>query len=63
MLMANQLAVYGHTSLADALGSPISEAKAFFESPAFDGWQKNKAHEQKVQAAIVDRLNKIIKKR
>lgn len=39
----------------------ISDARDFLESKAFDTWVKNRELEQKVQLALVGRLDGVIK--
>jgi hypothetical protein len=39
----------------------LSDVKTFFESKAFKGWKKSKEQEVKLQVAIIDRLDAVIK--
>ena len=40
---------------------PVSIAQNFFKSKAFENWKKSRENEQKIQIAIVNRLNEVIK--
>jgi hypothetical protein len=40
---------------------PASVAREFFDGKAFADWRKNREQELKLQAAIVDRLNGVIR--
>jgi len=40
---------------------PVSMAVGFFETKAFDEWRKGKEAELKTHAAIVGRLNEVIR--
>jgi hypothetical protein len=59
--LANNLALYSHTSLAEAKRSPVSEADDFFASKAFQYFQKGREAEMKLQLALVNRLDAIHK--
>ena len=61
MNLASNLALYAHTPLADALAMPVGTARKFFEGKAFDDWKKARDAELKTQAAVVDRLNNVIR--
>lgn len=43
------------------MSMPLSEATAFFEGKAYADWRKAKEQELKLQAALGDRLNGVIK--
>ncbi|PAU79227.1 MULTISPECIES: hypothetical protein [Halomonas] len=60
-LLAHSLALYSATSLPDALRMTGSEAEAFFEGKAYADWRKGKEQELKLQAAVSDRLNGVIR--
>ena len=59
MNMASNLSLYAHTPLPDALAMPVSVAKKFFDGKPFDDWQKGREAEQKIQIAIVNRLDNL----
>lgn len=59
--MAHSLALYSPTPLPDALGMTLSDADAFFEGKPFADWRKGREQELKLQAAVCDRLNGVIK--
>ena len=61
MNLASSLAIYSHTSLVDAMAIPASTARKFFEGKPFDDWKKGRESELKMQAAIVNRLNDVIR--
>ena len=61
MNLASSLAIYSHTSLVDAMAIPASTARKFFEGKPFDDWKKVRESELKTQAAIVNRLNDVIR--
>lgn len=39
----------------------VSEVHAFFKSSAFDGWRKNREAEQKIQGALIGRMDGVIR--
>lgn len=59
--MASSLSLYSATSLNDALDLPASVVKKFFDGKPFEDWKKGRDSELKIQAAIVDRLNSVIR--
>lgn len=59
--LARSASLYSNTSLPEAFGLPVSAVEAFFESKAFEEWKKARESEVKMQAAIVDRLNGVIR--
>ena len=61
MGLASNLVLYSSTPLDAALRMPASVIKDFFESKAFEDWKKNREAEGRMQSAIVDRLNEIIR--
>jgi len=61
MSLASNLTIYSSTSLNDALQMRPSVARDFFGSKPFDDWKKGKESEMKMQAAIVGRLNEVIR--
>ena len=60
-LLANNVALYSPTSLADVKRIPISEAEEFFKSKAFQDFQKGREAELKLQLALINRLDAIHK--
>lgn len=61
MNLASSLTLYSSTSLVDAMKIPPSLARKFFESKSFEEWKKGRESELKMQAAIVNRLNDVIR--
>jgi hypothetical protein len=59
--MAVSLSLYSSTSYPEAMRMGISDARDFLESKAFETWVKNRELEQKVQLALVGRLDGVIK--
>lgn len=59
--LAHSLTLYSSTSLPEALRMTYSEADAFFEGKAHAEWRKGKEQELKLQAAVNDRLNGVIR--
>lgn len=59
--LAATLCLYTATSLPDALSLPVSYGESFFDCKAFGDWKKSRDAEAKNQAAIVDRLNTVIR--
>lgn len=59
--LASSLALYSHTSLTDALAMQASTARKFFEGKPFEEWKRGRESELKTQAAIVNRLNDVIR--
>lgn len=58
---ASSLTLYSSTSLNEALAMQPSVAKRFFEGKPFEDWKKGKEAELKTQAAVVNRLNDVIR--
>lgn len=61
MNLASSLTLYSSTSLADAMQMQPSTVRKFFEGKPFDDWKKGRESELKTQAAIVNRLNGVIR--
>jgi len=61
MGMASSLTLYSSTSLADAMQMQPSVVRRFFDGKAFEEWKKARESELKTQAAIVSRLNDVIR--
>lgn len=61
MSLASSLALYSSTSLPDAMQMQPSSVRKFFEGKPFDDWKKGRESELKMQAAIVNRLNDVIR--
>lgn len=59
--LAASLSLHGGTSLTESLELSPSFATRFFESKPFSDWRRNKESEAKTQAAIVNRLNEVIR--
>lgn len=56
-----QFTLYGNTSYTEASRLPTSDIEAFFNSKAFADWRRGREAENKLQAAIVERLNEVIR--
>jgi hypothetical protein len=50
-----------NTPLNEIYDLPVSTVQNFFKSQAFENWKKSRENEQKIQIAIVNRLNEVIK--
>jgi hypothetical protein len=61
MNLAASLSLYAHTPLPDALRLTPSAARGFFEGKPFDDGKKAREAEMKMQGAIVERLNDVIR--
>ncbi|ALK30844.1 hypothetical protein [Burkholderia plantarii] len=61
MALASSLTLYSATSLNDAMAMPPSVVRAFFGGKPFEIWKQAREAEQKTQAAIVSRLNDVIR--
>ncbi len=61
MSLASSLTLYSSTSLAEAMQMQPSVAMKFFEGKPFNDWKKGRESELKMQAAIVNRLNDVIR--
>lgn len=61
MELAASLSLYGCTPLPAALDMPASVARKFFEGKTFEDWRKGRENDAKTQAAIVSRLNDMIR--
>lgn len=61
MGLASALTLYANTPLPQAMAVQPSIAKRFFEGKAFDDWRRGREHEVKVQVAVVNRLNDVIR--
>lgn len=55
------MALYGHTPYGEAMRLPPSVVADFFNSKAFQDWRKGEESRMKVQTAIVERLNEVIR--
>ncbi len=55
------LSLYSSTSLPEAMTISASDAKRFCDSRAFSDWRASREGESKLQVAIVDRLNGVIR--
>ena len=61
MNLAASLALYGGTSLNDALELQPDIAQQFFASKSFSDWRKNEEGKVKLQVSVVNRLNDVIR--
>lgn len=61
MSLASSLTLYSSTSLAEAMQMQPSVVRKFFEGKPFNDWKKGRESELKMQAAIVNRLNDVIR--
>lgn len=61
MDLASSMTLYGSTPLPDALNLPQSVVSKFLSGKAFEDFRKGKEAELKMQAAIVGRLNEVIR--
>lgn len=61
MALASSLCLYANTPLPVALDMPVSVARKFFDGKTFEDWRKGREAEAKTQAAIVNRLNDVIR--
>ena len=61
MDMAACLSLYASTPLPAALDTPASVARKLFEGKPFENWRKGQEADAKTQAAIVGRLNDVIR--
>lgn len=61
MELASQLTLYGNTPLQDALNLPRTVIERFLSGRCYEDWMRGKEAEMKSQAAIVSRLNEVIK--
>lgn len=59
--LAADMALYGGTAYPDAMRLAPSTVADFFNSKSFQDWRKGEESRLKVQAAIVDRLNEVIR--
>lgn len=59
--LAHNISIYSHTSLNEAFNLTQSQAEDFIEGKAFNEWIKVKESEQKLQAALGERLNGVIR--
>lgn len=59
--LAVSLSLYSSTSFNEALQMPVSMAEQFFESKSFADWKKSRESELKIQSAVVDRLNSVVR--
>ncbi len=61
MGLASRLTLEANTPLLQALDVTPELAADFFSSKNYENWQKTREAEWKLQAAMVDRLNEIIR--
>ncbi|PIQ55374.1 MAG: hypothetical protein COW02_03450 [Comamonadaceae bacterium CG12_big_fil_rev_8_21_14_0_65_59_15] len=61
MDMASSLSLYANTPLPAALDMQSSVARQFFEGKPFENWRKGRESDLKMQSAIVNRLNDVIR--
>ncbi len=61
MGLAVRLTLEAHTPLLQAMETTPELASDFFTSKNYETWQKTREAEWKLQAAIVDRLNEVIR--
>ena len=59
--LAASLTLYTATPLNDALDLPASAAVDLFNSKPFEDWKRGRESELRLQGAIVDRLNEVIR--
>ena len=59
--LASSLSLYANTPLPDAMSMKVSMARKFFDGKTFEDWRKGRESELKMQAAIVNRLNDVIR--
>ena len=59
--LAAAVSLYGSTSLKDALDMQPDFVAQFFKSKSFTDWRKNEEGKTKLQAAVVNRLNDVIR--
>ena len=59
--LAHSLALYSATPLPDALSMTRSDVEDFFQGKAYGDWRKGKENELKIQVALGERLNSIIR--
>lgn len=55
------MALYGNTDYPDAMKMSASAVADFFKSKSFQDWRKCEESRMKVQTAIVERLNEVIR--
>lgn len=53
--------LYAKTPYTDALRLPSSDMEDFFDGKAFSDWKKARESESKLQVAVVERLNEVIR--
>jgi dimeric dUTPase (all-alpha-NTP-PPase superfamily) len=59
--LATSISLYTSTSIAEAMALPVSVAEKVIACKSFDQWTKSKESEQKIQVAIINRLNDVIR--
>jgi len=59
--LAASLTLYANTPITDAMAMTPSMAKAFFDGKPFSDWKRGREADAKLQAAIVNRLNEVIR--
>ena len=58
---AVELSLYCGQAWSDVVAMRLSDLSGFFATKAFAGWKKARDHEAKLQLAIIDRLDGVIK--
>ncbi len=61
MNIATDISIHTSTSITDAMKMPVSLAVKVLESKSFDNYKRSRESEIKTQAAIVGRLNEVIR--
>lgn len=61
MNLASSLALHSSTSLPEALSLPQSTVQRFLEGTPFKGYRREREADLKVQVAVVNRLNDVIR--
>lgn len=59
--LRHSLTLYGGATLAQAAETPLSDAQEFFQSREFTNAMKEREAQFKLQAAIIQRLDVLIK--
>ena len=58
---AVELSLYCGQIYESSMRMTLSDSREFFSSKAFAGWKKGKEHETKLQLAVIERLDGVIK--
>ncbi len=56
-----ELVIHGHTPLPQALATPMSAVRDFFESSAFANYRKSLEAKQKLSLALLQRFEAVLK--